>query len=201
VREAVAVAPPCSCAGGPDVGGAVAAAALANDDARLRLSPDRLRGDDVPTELDLPCGSYYVTALDTHEDLDLRVHGRVRLSVTGDVLLRGRLQVELDPGAELDLLVGGTLISAGGRELGSRVAPARVRIWIGGGGTVSLGSHTVLGAVLDAPRALVGADELELFGSILARGYQLGDQLTLHYDRAVLAGGVVCGDPAQPAIH
>jgi hypothetical protein len=37
---------------------------------------------------------------------------------------------------------------------------------------------------------------LDLRGSLLARDAVIGADATLHYDRAILAAGTVCGEPA-----
>ncbi|HEY3357808.1 MAG TPA: hypothetical protein VGQ83_31440 [Polyangia bacterium] len=201
VREAVIVPDPCACAtlAHPDPAALAAATAARNDDAAIGLASDALGVVVAPTALDLPCGRFYLTAIDAAAPVTLRVHGRALLAVAGDVALRGDLAVTLDPGAELDLVVGGSITATGERVLGAPAAPARLRLWVGG--EVTLEGRTTVGAVVHAPRGRVSAPQgAELSGSLLAGEITAG-AVTVHYDLAILSGGVVCGVPASPAVH
>jgi hypothetical protein len=195
VREAVSVPPPCECAP-PELAAPLAAAAQSNDDARIGLAPGTLHA----ATLDLPCGVYYVDSIDAPDALVLRVHGRVALMVAHDVTLHAGLSVALDGGAELDLVVGGALLSAGAHDLGSPAAPARTRVWIASSSTVTLAGDPTLHAVLTAPQSLLSApDGLTVEGALLVGGYQAGRSL-LRYDRAILSSGASCGKLPQDPI-
>jgi len=203
VREPVTVAAPCDCLPGsfPDLGQAMASAMAANDDAVIGLSP-QAPAPSMGT-LDLPCGTYVVDRVELTSDLSLQVHGRVALFVRGDVSLPASLKVVLDPGAELDLIVGGAFTLSGGHTFGSATQPARIRLWMASSDEhLLLRDDPLVGAVVDAPRAAVDAPAgVELAGSLVARRFTFGGNVTVHYDRAVLSSGGVCGAPTQPAVH
>ncbi|MCC6994405.1 MAG: hypothetical protein IT370_07235 [Deltaproteobacteria bacterium] len=205
LREPVSVAAPCDCSAGAGIDpvrvAAAASAASGNDNASIGLDAGALVRSDEE-QLELPCGRFHLTSIDLEREVELRVHGRTVLVVSGDVMLREKLDVVLDAGAELDLVVAGTLRLSGGAHLGSLAAPARVRIWLGGTGTVVLDDHPTIGAVLHAPRATISAPAgFELHGSVLAGALSFGAGATVRYDRSILGGGVVCGVPASAAVR
>jgi hypothetical protein len=201
VRQPVSVAPPCDC--GPnvvDVAGAIAAAATHNDDAVAGFGPDRLAAVTTSTVLDVPCGTYALSSIDTQQSLFLAVHGRALLAVAGDVVLRAGFTVALDPGAELDLLVGGRLLTSGSNAIGSQT-PARFRIWVAGSQSVVLDDDPTVGAVIHAAGAQVTASSgLELSGGLLAKTLTAGAQVNVHYDQAVLSAGTTCGEPTATPV-
>jgi hypothetical protein len=204
VREPVSVPAPCDCSSRlVDVAGAVSAAGAANDNLAVGLSTDAFTGStSPPSTLDLPCGRFFVSAIELSSDLKLNVHGRAELAVLGDVTIRGALDVNLDSGAELDLVLGGTLAVSGGRIVGSKAAPARFRIWTVSTEDLLFEDDPIVGAVIYAPHAgVIAPAGIELFGSLLAARFSPGGPVVVHYDRSVLAAGVPCGAPAQAAVH
>jgi len=201
VREPIAIAPPCDC--GPtavDVAGAIAAAARVNDDAAAGITADRLAAVTTSTVVDIPCGTYALSAIDTRAAVVLAVHGRALLAVAGDVVLRAGLAVTLDPGAELDLLVGGRLLTSGSNTIGS-MAPAHFRIWVAGSQTVVFDDDPSIGAVVHAPGAQVTASSgLELSGALFAKTVAAGARVNVHFDQAVFSVGGSCGEPTAIAV-
>jgi hypothetical protein len=200
VREPVTVPLPCDCTAGAagfvDIAGAIAAAAGHNDNAAISLSPTALGQATTATTVPLPCGTFYLNDIDADAEVTLVVHGRTVLAVGGDVTLDSGLAVQLDPMAELDLLVSRRLTVSGGAPFGATAAPARFRVWVAGGDSVTFdGAPTVYG-VVHAPAAPVSAPAgLPLSGSLLARSISIGADTMLHYDRAILAAGTGCGEP------
>jgi len=201
VRQAVSVPPPCDCAqNAVDVAAAVAAAVRVNDDASIGLAPDRLAAVTTSTLLDVPCGTYALSSIDTRSALVLAVHGRALLAVAGDVTLRAGFTVTLDPDAELDLLVGGRLLTSGSNAIGS-MTPARFRIWVAGSQTVVFDDDPNVGAVVHAANAQVMASSgLELSGALFAKTLVGGARVNVHFDQAVLSVGASCGEPAATAV-
>jgi hypothetical protein len=122
--------------------------------------------------------------------------------VPGDVTVRAGLDVVLDAGAELDLLVGGRLATSGaGAVFGTVTAPARFRVWVGGTSSISFDDGPSIGAIVHAAAAPVSASAgLTLSGSLLAPSLTLGGEGALHFDRAVLSAGVACGEPAAAPV-
>jgi hypothetical protein len=201
VREPVSVAAPCDCGqNAVDVAAAVAAAMRVNDDAAAGFAPDRLAAVTTSTLLDIPCGTYALSSLDTHSSLVLAVHGRALLAVAGDVVLRAGFTVTLDPGAELDLLVAGRVLTSGSNAIGS-MTPARFRIWVAGSQTVVFDDRPNVGAVVHAPGAQVTASSgLELSGALFAKTVTAGARVNVHFDQAVFSVGASCGEPSATAV-
>lgn len=203
VREPVTIAPPCDCSTSfVDLERAIGAAEQTNDDAAIGLDRARLKGAGAPAVLDLPCGIFAVDGIDLESGMTLNVHGRAELVVSGEVKLRKGLSIVLDTGAELDLIIGGALTSAGGHTVGNTAAPARFRIWTPTTQPLMLDGGPIVGATIYAPRASVSSPlGLELFGSLLASSFESDGPVVVHYDRATLVGGVVCGAAAQTSIR
>ena len=201
VREPVSVAAPCDCGRNVvDVAGAITTATRANDDASAGFTADRLAAVTTSTLLDIPCGTYALSSIDTGSALVLAVHGRALLAVAGDVVLRAGFAVTLDPGAELDLLVGGRLLTSGSNTIGS-TTPARFRIWVAGAQTVVFDDDPSVGAVVHAPDAQVTASSgLELSGALFAKTLTAGARVNIHFDQAVFSAGASCGEPAATAV-
>jgi hypothetical protein len=197
------VAAPCDCtADFVDVAGAIASAAGANNNAAAGLDINALSNVGISPLIDLDCGSYYLSSISTSAPITLAVHGHVLLAVEKDVHLSGGgLTVILDPSAELDLLIGGWLTASGGGTIGAPTAPARFRIWVAGADPMVFAGQPTVAAVIHAPLATVSATEgLTVSGSLLVKSLTLGDDSLLHYDRAILAAGVGCGEPAAAVV-
>jgi hypothetical protein len=194
-REAVSVPPPCDCSSSVDVAGAISAAMANNDNATIGLTTDRLAAVTAPLTLDVPCGVFALSGISAQAALTIRVHGRALLAVAGDIVLHAGLVVAFDPGAELDLMLGGGLTSTGAYPVGTP-SGALFRIWVQGAGPIAFNGSPVAGAILHAPAApLTAPAGLEMFGSIVAQSITVGGQLILHYDDAALSAGTECGDP------
>ena len=178
---------------------------------RVRLRKQRRRGHRphadrprhrIDADVDsLPCGSFYLSTIDATAAVTIAVHGRALLAVGGDVTVRGGLAIQLDPFAELDLLVGGQVIASGGGALGAPGGAARFRVWIGGANTNVFDNAPTVNAIIHAPAGWVNAmSGLPLSGSILARSVSIGAETILHFDRAVLEAGSACNAPASSVV-
>ncbi len=184
------VPPPCACdeAALVNIAGFVAAFRERNDNAAIGLDARALDGFQGSPSLALPCGRYYLTRVAGEGPVALRAQGRVALFVGGDVALGGDLSIAIDPGAELDLFVGGNVNVAGAFGRGADRAPARVRTYVAGSGTINLQGPATLGGNLYAPRAeLVAASGAEIYGSAFVRRVSAAGPLRVHYDASVLA--------------
>jgi hypothetical protein len=202
VNEAVTVSPPCDCgAGFVDVAGAIAAAATSNANAAIGLAASALAAVPTASRIDLPCGTFYLDGIDTGAAVTVAVHGHALLAIAGDVATRANFVVQLDAAAELDLLVGGQLTVTGAGTFGAAGAAARFRIWVAGAGPVSLDNAPAVSAVIHAPLAPASAPAgLPLSGSLLARSITIGADSTVHFDRAILEAGTLCGEPAAAIV-
>jgi hypothetical protein len=198
VYGAVEVKPPCNCDASPDLAALVANHAMVNDNNSINLASDALIGG--RSALDLPCGEYWLSQVTTKEmELQLRVRGRTALYVNGDVYLGAGLRVMLDPMAELDLVVGGSLFADDGMVGASN--PERVRIWVAGP-TLDLGDYARLSASVYAPNAVVVANGvLDVNGALLAGGIQAFNNVRVHYAGEILGAGASCGEMPQPPVE
>jgi hypothetical protein len=201
VRVPLVIEQPCDCnPGAVEVTGAIDTAMARNDNAMAGIAPDRLAAVTSSTLLDIPCGTYALTSIDTQQSLVLAVHGRAVVAVAGDVTLRAGFTVTLDPGAELDLLVGGRLLTSGSNSIGS-MTPARFRIWVAGSQTVVFDDDPMVGAVVHAAGAQVTASSgLELSGALFAKTLTSGAKVNVHFDQAVFSIGASCGEPPATAV-
>jgi len=196
IREDVTVASPCPCEDGPLFDIAKEVTAHAADNSNQAVSFTGLFADEVPDgqTFDWPCGSYYLPGIRSGEAaaLEFRIHGHVAIFVDGEVRLGNDLAVTFDPGAELDLVVAGSL-TAMGRVFGANTSPANLRLWIGSN-TVRLGDQIQFGAVVYAPQAVFSAGiSLQMNGSLFVQTVNATDDVNLFYDAAVAAGGESCG--------
>lgn len=182
VRAPVSVAPACACdAPAFDAAAAVRAHASRNDDGAIALHPAAVAHVADGARLDLPCGAYYVDAI-AGAALELHIHGKTALFVGRDVALDGALQVALDAGAELDLVVAGDFAAS---AVTSATATA-TRLWIGGA-RVRLGSGTLAGLVHAPAATLSSAGALTTSGAVYVAGLAVGGDVDLRFDRRALA--------------
>jgi hypothetical protein len=195
VAAPVSVAPPCACGDDaiPDLAGLVAAAATSNDNATIGLRADGFRDVIGVAAAELPCGRYYVDELSGKGLLHLRIDGRVVLHVGGDVDVTGVLDLEMSPGAELDLVIGGDLVSTGASALGRASDPGATRIYVAGRAEIRLRGATAFIGNLYAPRAAIrGTGATLVLGSLFGQRIDVPGFLQVGYAAAVR------GDTCEP---
>ena len=188
-EHAFEIAPPCACAPEAliDVAATVTAAEVDNDAHGIDPAMFAALADE--TRARLPCGQFRLDAIAAPAGLELEIDAPVVLLVEGTV--SGRLDVTLGPAGSLDLFVGGQLALSPASRLASADAPARTRIYAGGGDVV-LGPR--LEANVYAPGAAVLAPAaVEISGALFADRIVFGGAAAVHYDRALLAGLAQCG--------
>jgi hypothetical protein len=190
----VQVAPPCDCSSPIDVVSFVAAHQTSNDDAAIGLSTSGL--DAPPHPVALQCGQYYVDGIHGGA-VELDITGRVALFVGGDLDVDAGLKIVLSAGTELDLFVAGNVALQGTTSLGDVNAPARMRLYVGGG-IVTLSASATVGANVYAPSADVQlASNFEMWGALFAQSLQFSGDFTIHYDTSVLQQPG-CTQPGSP---
>jgi hypothetical protein len=195
VREPVQVKQPCGCeqAELADIAALVRARENDNDNELLAFDIAELESYQGPVTRELPCGRFYLRRLSGQGGLELVVSGRAALYVADHANLDGPFSVRLRPGAGLDLFFANSLVAADILQLGSRDAPERVRLYIGGGGTVDLNGQSLVAGHLYAPRAvLVNQEHLEVFGSVFVQRVSGPGGLTVHQDINPLEAGEPC---------
>jgi hypothetical protein len=196
-RELVNIAAPCDCS--LNFANPISAVAMANAqnvDALRGINPNALMSVSAPTTFDVDCGTFYLSAIDTNAPLTIAVHANALLAVGGDVAIRNGLNVVLDPGASLDLVIGGHLNVSGGGMLGTMSAPTRFRVWVAAVGTVVLDDQPTIGAMIHAGGSGISARSgFALYGRLVAQSINPGGEVDIYYDRAALSVGAECGEP------
>ncbi|MDC0667203.1 DUF7305 domain-containing protein [Nannocystis radixulma] len=195
IKEPVDVKTPCDCEDLIDVAQIVGGYMLDNDNAALPIAPDELVGLPQPKSVELPCGRYFFSAIDSNSSLDITLTGRTVIAVAGDVQNAGAFHITLGPEAELDLFIAGNANFNNVASIGDPKRPAATRIYVGG--AFKFASNFTLGANLYQPNAVFTANNMsEIWGSLFVGGLQLASPLVVHYDQAILdLDG--CDDPGQ----
>ena len=200
-RETVSVADPCDCSTPFDVTSIISATSTANDNASISLDPDFVVNPSGVINLDIPCGRFFLSSIISGSMVNLKIHGRALLAIAGGVTLSQGLTVQFDPGAELDLLVGGALTSHGPYPVGA-YTPAPLRVWMAGSSPISLYGNPIAGGIFRAPLSDVTVpDGMYFYGAMIAASFDFGGAVQWNYDQLVLNGGVVCGDPSQDPVQ
>jgi hypothetical protein len=165
-----------------------------NDNAAINLDETALADPGSALRLDLPCGNYYFSAISSSLALTVHVHGRTAIYVAGDVEASSALAFVLDPNAELDLFVAGTLHVSDTFVFGSPNYPALSRAYIAGTAKLALSSDVRLAGQLYAPHSeeVVWSAKNAIYGSVFAGNFRSSDVTDIHYDRGVLRAGDDC---------
>lgn len=196
---AVAVPAPCACAPSDiiPVAGIVAARQNNNDNAAIGLDAALFSGGNPPQRLDLPCGNYYLNSLNTGAATTIVAHGRTALYIGGDIIASTPLSLTLDPGAELDIFVAGTIKSSSSFNIGSPNYPALSRTYVGSSAQLTFSSSASIGGNFYDGGALVKwSAPAEVYGSVFAGDFDSSSSVKIHYDRQVVKAGAAC--PGSP---
>ncbi len=202
IRGSIPASRPCACDPGEllDIAGLTSWAANNNDNrATGAVTSTTWENGEGPNQIVLPCGRYYLSEIDHPGPLNIIAEGRTVLFVDGDMRIGGQLNLQLMPGAEIDLFVAGSLSVQASARFGDENAPSKVRTYVGGADTIALGASTVFGGNLYAPRAeVIFGASAELYGALFARRAQFSGSASVHFDRAVRSAGDSCEEPEPP---
>ncbi len=106
------------------------------------------------------------------------------------------LTITLDPTAQLDLFVGGTISSSDTLSIGNINYPALSRTYVGGSGALSFSGGATLGSNLYAPNATVDwSAGTDIYGSVFCHDFNGSSRVAIHYDEGVLKQGGTCPPP------
>jgi len=192
---AATVDPPCRCDEQVPVGTIVSNYQVNNDNALINLQPDALINPPGKLYVELPCGIYYLDGITTNSELTIVATGRVALMIGGNVSLSNSFQMLPAPGAELDVFVAGQFTASGEMALGSPAYPALMRVYLGSSTGLNLSNNTDIGAFLYAAAGPVTlSNKFDMFGGLIAGSLSASNEVTIHYDRAVLQAGTDCPD-------
>lgn len=196
-RELVRVEPPCGCDEGDllDIAELVKARRGDNDNALLKFDISDLEYFEGSLRRELPCGRFFLDRMSVEGPLALSITGRAALYVAGDMAVQGSLSVDLEPDAELDLYLAGSMLVTGDVMFGSKDSSSRARLFIGGKGTLELKGKNSFSGFIYAPRSLlVISDVTEVFGSVFVIRVQQDGPLTIHHDLNPLEAGRDCAE-------
>jgi hypothetical protein len=189
---------PCECnpANLAELPRAIAAAESSNDDALLQLAPDSMSNLTSDRGFALSCGQYYFLSVSSLASITWQISGHVVVHVAGDFAVRGELKVTLAPDAELDVLVGGSLLLSSSASFGDPARPAASRIYVQAAVELetdvpapgATASDAMFVGNLFAPAAsLQLAPHSEVYGSLFVRQLLVLQSLLVHYDPAVIS--------------
>jgi len=201
VREPVAVPPPCACREKDllPIAAWIASAKTTNDNATIALDPATYTKPTQPARLDLPCGRYYLDAIDAKGPTAIVAHGRTALFIGGDVQSSTPLSITLIPGASLDVFIGGTIITSSELKVGSPNFPALTRVYVNGATKLTFSSSGILAGNFYAARApIFWSGGTEIYGSVFAGDFTSSTPTLIHYDRNVVTVGEDC--PKKPPV-
>ena len=199
VEGPVSFPPPCDCAQNqlvPITAMVQAHASTNNDNASIGLDENVLALPDGPRRLDLPCGSYYLTSVQTSHALTIWAHGQTALYVGGDVHPSDNIAFGVDPTGALDVFIAGKLDTSAKVTIGSPNYPALTRTYVGSTTGVHFSADAYIGGNIYAAYGLViWSAGTDAYGSVFAGDFSASAATRIHYDRAVLRAGDNCSMP------
>jgi hypothetical protein len=201
VRGPVSVPPPCDCAAQdllPINSWIAAARPPNNDNATINLDPNVLAASGAqPTRIDLPCGRFYLTSIHSSTPVTIAAHGNTALFIDGDVSSGSTLAFVLDPTAQFDVVIAGEMAAGTSVVIGSPNYPALSRTYFATTTGVGLGSSWQVGGNVYAAYGPVafGAG-FSMYGGLFAGDFVASGNSTIHYDRAVVSGGLCTPPPS-----
>lgn len=166
-----------------------------NDNAAIQLDEKVFEKPGSPLRLDLPCGNFYFTNITPSLALTIHVHGRTAIYVAGDVSASSPLAFTLEPDAELDVFIGGTLKTSDTFVFGSPNYPALSRLYVAGTDKIALSSDVRLAGEFYAANSeqVIWSAKNDIYGAVFAGNFRSSDVTNIHYDLAVLHAGDHCG--------
>jgi hypothetical protein len=168
-----------------------------NDNMAIGLDPTVFEMPGSPLRLDLPCGNYYLTKIVTATPLTIAAHGHTALYIDGIVDPSAPLAFVLDPTAEFDVFIAGTISSSQTLVIGSPNYPALSRTYVGGSDKLTFSQDVRIGGEFYAANSQLvdWSAKNEIYGSVFAGNFKSSNNTTIHYDRGVLQGGNSCPPP------
>jgi hypothetical protein len=201
-RDSFETPPPCACGAEDtlDIAGIVAGTLADNDNSLIGLELDALADVAAPTELTLRCGRFALRGISGRAAISLRVSGRVSLVVDGDVLIPPGFTLVLEPEAQLDWFISGSLPLSPDTRIGDKERASAVRVYVLGKNEIVLPGTELVTMNVYAPQASVTVEALgNAYGAVFADAIASRGLLFMHYDRAVLRADEACSF-SPPAI-
>src|SRR5262249_27190079 len=108
-----------------------------NDNALISLDATVFANPGAAPRLELPCGYYYLTAINGSSTRVVGVHGRTAIFISGNVSASSPLTFTLTPGSTLDVFVKGNVMTGDQFNNGTPAYPSHSRFWVAGNVTTS----------------------------------------------------------------
>ncbi len=170
-----------------------------NDNDAIGLDSEVLVEPGERTSLELPCGEYYLSGIDTERKLTILAEGRTALYIDGDVWAKNKISIVPAPDAELDVFIAGDVELENDATIGSAAYPAAMRFYVGGDRGWIAHNKLQIGAYIYALPGGVRVDNrLDLYGGLYTQNLEAENDVFVHYDRSVLGAGKNCGGPDIP---
>ena len=170
-----------------------------NDNQIIGLDSGALNQPGGKRRLELPCGEYYLSNIDTQYKTTIVVTGRTALYIGGEVNSKNDYVIKPTKSAELDLFVEGDVNLMNKAQFGSLAYPASMRAYVGGSQGVYLGNKAKVGAFFYArPGSVRAQNKMRVYGGLYVEKLRAKNDVEIHYDRAVLQAGKDCPEP-RPA--
>lgn len=138
-------------------------------------------GTDATGDLDLGPGAHVFRSLNLSK---LRVSGDAQVYVAGDLASIGHGQVDLAPGATLELFVAGNVTTVGSVTFGDPSRPEAFRLYVGGRDTVTIASagRTEWNGLVYAPDATIAfSGSSDVRGALFARDLSYAGLLRVRF--------------------
>lgn len=138
-------------------------------------------GVDTTGDLDVGSGVHVFRSIQLSK---MRVTGDAKVYVAGDITSIGHNQIELAPGASLELFVAGNVTTVGDVTFGDPSRPEAFRLYVGGKDTVTIASagRTAWNGLVYAPDAEIAfAGSSEVSGALFARDLSYAGTLRVRF--------------------
>jgi hypothetical protein len=205
IRGPIQPTTPCPCAPGEvlDVAGLTAWAATHNDNDETNvLTSTTWESGMGPDVIRLPCGRYYLTQIIHPRGLTIIAEDRTVLFVDGDMTIAGSVNLDIEPDAEIDLFIAGSLSIQAATRFGDPNYPSRVRTYVGGAGDIVFSASSEFGGNLYAPRANVYFEaSTDLHGALFCNNGSFTGNASVHFDRAVRSAGEECNEDPDGGVN
>jgi len=119
----------------------------------------------------LGCATYRFDSFGIDSDLTLHVKGHTVIAVDGDVRVASPVIVELEPGAQLDFLIGGSL------QVDNRLSFSGGSTWLAVGGALRIAAPMQLEGYLYAPQSAFSSTRVAADNTLDVTGRLLVDSL------------------------
>ncbi len=201
VNQPVSFPRPCPCNASElvDIAAFVASTQSANDNSVINLDPDAFNPVPGGGNVELPCGRFYLSGVDSGSQFSITATDRTALFIDGDLKSGAALDLSLEGDeAEIDVFIAGTMEAGASVDFGDSAHPAKVRVYIGTSDDINFSAAGNFYGNFYAPNAkLIFGGAVDVYGSLFARHIDGSSQINVHYDEAVRDLDENCPEPNE----